>query len=50
MYSLTCRFIKGNYPNHNRVIPESNPFVITVDRGEAFLDAVRRVAIFANKT
>ncbi len=48
MYSLTCRFIKGNYPNYNRVIPESNPFVITVDR-EAFLNAMRRVAIFASK-
>ena len=47
-YSLTCRFIKGNYPNYNRVIPESNPFVITVDR-EAFLNAMRRVAIFASK-
>lgn len=48
MYSLTCRFIKGNYPNYNRVIPESNPFVITIDR-EAFLNAMRRVAIFASK-
>ncbi|MDE6095780.1 MAG: DNA polymerase III subunit beta [Muribaculaceae bacterium] len=47
-YSLTCRFIKGNYPNYNRVIPESNPFVVTVDR-EAFLNAMRRVAIFASK-
>lgn len=47
-YSLTCRFIKGNYPNYNRVIPETNPFVLTVDR-EAFLNAMRRVAIFASK-
>lgn len=48
MYSLTCRFIKGNYPNYNRVIPESNPFTITVER-ESFLNAMRRVAIFASK-
>lgn len=48
IYSLTCRFIKGNYPNYNRVIPVTNPFVITIDR-EAFLNAMRRVAIFASK-
>lgn len=47
-YTLTCRFIKGNYPNYNRVIPQSNPFVITVDR-ETLLNAMRRVAIFASK-
>lgn len=47
-YTLTCRFIKGNYPNYNRVIPESNPFTVTVDR-ETFLNAMRRVAIFASK-
>lgn len=48
-YTLTCRFIKGNYPNYNRVIPESNPFVVKVDR-EAILNAMRRVAIFASKS
>ncbi len=47
-YTLTCRFIKGNYPNYTRVIPESNPFVVTIDRA-AFLNAMRRVAIFASK-
>ena len=47
-YTLTCRFIKGNYPNYNRVIPQSNPFVVTVDR-ETLLNAMRRVAIFASK-
>ncbi len=47
-YTLTCRFIMGNYPNYNRVIPESNPFVVTIDRA-AFLNAMRRVAIFASK-
>lgn len=47
-YTLSCRFIKGNYPNYNRVIPASNPFVVTVDR-ETFLNAMRRVAIFASK-
>ncbi|MDE6796313.1 MAG: DNA polymerase III subunit beta [Muribaculaceae bacterium] len=47
-YTLTCRFIKGNYPNYNRVIPATNPFTVQVDR-ETFLNAMRRVAIFASK-
>ncbi|MBD5355972.1 MAG: DNA polymerase III subunit beta [Bacteroides sp.] len=47
-FTLTCRFIKGNYPNYNRVIPSSNPFTMTVDR-LAFLNAMRRVAIFSSK-
>jgi len=47
-FTVTCRFIKGNYPNYNRVIPESNPFTIKVSR-ESFLNAMRRVAIFASK-
>ena len=47
-FSLTCRFIKGNYPNYNRVIPTDNPFILTVDR-QSMLNAMRRVAIFASK-
>ena len=47
-FSLTCRFIKGNYPNYNRVIPTDNPYVVTVDR-QSMLNAMRRVAIFASK-
>lgn len=47
-YTLTCRFIKGNYPNYNRVIPESNPFLVKIDR-DTILNAMRRVAIFASK-
>lgn len=46
-YTLTCRFINGAYPNYNRVIPENNPLVITVDRG-TFLNAMRRVTLFAS--
>lgn len=46
-YSLTCRFINGNYPNYNRVIPQENPFELTIDR-VSFLNAMRRVALFAN--
>lgn len=47
-FSLTCRFIKGNYPNYNRVIPTDNPNVVTIDR-QSMLNAMRRVAIFASK-
>lgn len=47
-YTLSTRFIKGNYPNYNRVIPENNPFHLTIDR-DAFLNAMRRVSLFASK-
>ena len=47
-FTLTCRFIKGNYPNYNRVIPVDNPYTVTVDRA-SLLNAMRRVAIFASK-
>lgn len=46
-YSLSCRFINGNYPDYRRVIPEGNPFELTVDRG-MLLAAMRRVALFAS--
>lgn len=46
-YTLSCKFIKGNYPNYNRVIPENNPFLLTIDR-VSFLTAMRRVALFAS--
>ena len=46
---LVCRLIDGNYPNYEAVIPKENPNILTVDR-IAFYNAVRRVAIFANKT
>ena len=47
-FTLTCRFIKGNYPNYNRVIPTDNPNIVTIDR-QSMLNAMRRVAIFASK-
>lgn len=47
-FSLSTRFVKGNYPNYNRVIPENNPFRITIDR-ETLLNAMRRVSLFASK-
>ena len=46
---LVCRLIDGKYPNYEAVIPKKNPNKLTIDR-ETFLNTVRRVAIFANKT
>ncbi len=46
---LVCRLIDGKYPNYEAVIPKKNPNKLTLDR-ETFLNSVRRVAIFANKT
>lgn len=47
-FSLSTRFIKGNYPNYNRVIPVENPYALSVDR-QTLLSAMRRVSIFASK-
>ncbi|TVR42750.1 MAG: DNA polymerase III subunit beta [Cryomorphaceae bacterium] len=47
--TLISRLIDGKYPNYEAVIPKENPNVMTIDRG-SFLNSVRRVAIFSNKT
>lgn len=44
-FVLNCRFVKGNFPDYNRVIPKTNPYILTVDR-QQFLNAVKRVAVF----
>jgi DNA polymerase III subunit beta len=46
---LISRLIDGKYPNYDAVIPKENPNKMIVDR-EAFLNSIRRVSIFANKT
>tara|TARA_B100000214_G_scaffold41797_1_gene26230 strand:- start:586 stop:1704 length:1119 start_codon:yes stop_codon:yes gene_type:complete len=46
---LTCRLIDGKFPNYEAVIPKENPNVLTINR-EVFLNSVRRVSIFSNKT
>lgn len=48
-YVLICRLIDGKYPNYEAVIPKENPNKLVVDRMQ-FLNSVRRVAIFSNKT
>lgn len=46
---LICRLIDGKYPNYDAVIPKENPNKLTIDR-KAFLNSVKRVSIFSNKT
>lgn len=46
---LVCRLIEGKYPNYEAVIPKENPNKLIVDR-LSFLNAIRRVAIFANQS
>ncbi|MDE6266442.1 MAG: DNA polymerase III subunit beta [Muribaculaceae bacterium] len=46
-FNFNCRFIKGNFPDYNRVIPQTNPYALTIDRTE-FLNAVRRVGVFVD--
>lgn len=46
---LICRLIDERYPDYEAVIPQVNPNKLTVDR-LLFLNTLRRVVIFANKT
>lgn len=48
-FRMSCKFIMGNYPNYNRVIVENSPYHMVIDRA-AFLNAVRRVSLFASKS
>ena len=47
--ALTCRLIDGKYPNYEAVIPKENPNQMQLGRIN-FLNSVRRVSIFSNKT
>ncbi len=46
---MICRLIDGKYPNYEAVIPKENPNKLTINRTQ-FLNSVRRVSIFSNKT
>lgn len=48
-YVVSCRLIEGRYPNYNSVIPNDNPFRVTVDR-LSFISALRRVSVFASQS
>ena len=48
-HRMVCRLIEGRYPNYNSVIPQNNPFRITIDRA-AMLSALRRVSVFSSQS
>lgn len=47
-YVFNCRFIKGQFPDYRRVIPQNLPCRLTVGRQD-FLNAVKRVAVFVEQ-
>ncbi|KAA6336922.1 DNA polymerase III subunit beta [termite gut metagenome] len=47
-YRMVCRLIEGRYPNYNSVIPQNNPYKVTIDR-QQLLSALRRVSIFSSQ-
>lgn len=47
--NLICRLIDERYPDYEAVIPTNNPNKLVIDR-TLFLNCLRRVVIFANKT
>ena len=47
--NLICRLIDERYPDYEAVIPTNNPTKLILDRA-LFLNCLRRVVIFANKT
>jgi DNA polymerase-3 subunit beta len=46
-FEMICRLIEGRYPNYNNVIPQENPFKVTIDRIQ-LLNALKRVSVFSN--
>ena len=48
VFTFNCRFILGNFPDYNRVIPKNNNFLLTVDRS-LFASTIRRVGLACDK-
>lgn len=46
---LACRLIDGQYPNYGSVIPEDNPYELSIDR-KTLIGALRRVLPFASES
>lgn len=46
---LSCRLIDARFPDYRVVIPNENPYRLTVNRLD-FLGALRRVSVFSNKS
>lgn len=47
-YTIICRLIDGQFPQYEAVIPTDNPNKLVIDR-QQFLNAIRRVSVFANQ-
>ncbi|MCI1646825.1 MAG: DNA polymerase III subunit beta [Bacteroides sp.] len=47
-FRMFCRLIEGRYPNYNSVIPQNNPYKVTMDR-MLLIGALRRVSIFSSQ-
>ncbi len=47
--SLSCRLIDENFPDYENAIPQDNPNVLVINRGE-MLNSLNRLLIYANKT
>lgn len=45
---IFSNFIDGQFPNYQRVIPESQSFTVRVNRDD-FIDAIRRVSLLADQ-
>jgi DNA polymerase-3 subunit beta len=46
---LSCRLIDARFPDYKVVIPQDNPYKLTVNRND-FQGALRRVGVFSNKS
>ncbi|MBM3439244.1 MAG: DNA polymerase III subunit beta [Bacteroidetes bacterium] len=46
---LICRLIDARFPDYKVVIPQDNPYTMTVSRND-FQGALRRVSVFSNKS
>lgn len=47
-FTFESRVIKGRFPDYTRVIPENNPYSLTVSRHQ-FTTAVKRVSLFVDE-
>lgn len=46
--TFSCQLLKGAFPPYDRVIPQNNPYQVTIDRTQ-FLSALRRVSVFGDQ-
>lgn len=47
-FTFESRLVKGRFPDYTRVIPENNPYSLTVSRHQ-FTTAVKRVSLFVDE-